>query len=268
MKTRTSTKTSKKTGKSKPVKKAKANKHRHSSHVMPAAAPAAYPAATKPSLARNIATTVLGVLFVVACILTIVIVSLAVKQGVSKESMLGKYGGVDDSNLVTRKTHSREFAKGDQVTNGADRPINVKDTRGEKKLLSDHIRTSAATIMADMGTKPARIETPLGEKNPAGARKVMQSVRAATKGDGQLRPVFVNGKKIADEYVKAAMFENQDFMPHNEFPLKEVPILYDPTRRPQRSPFSPYRTNAGMALDQKPGEPESMPFMSALDVKA
>jgi hypothetical protein len=211
-------------------------------------------------------------LFAICAIFSIVIVALAIKNGAptaATEKALGRYGGVNDGKLVAVKSPGREFAEGarQRTGSGADRPINVTDFRGRKNLVADHIRTSAATIMADMGTEPVAVETPLGEKNPAGSSRIMQNVRAATKGDGQLRPVVVNGRQVADEYVKAAMFENQDFMPHDEAVLKAVPHLVDPTRRKQRSMFAPQRPNAGMALDRRPGAPEAMPYMSALDIQ-
>lgn len=102
---------------------------------------------------------------------------------------------------------------------------------------SSGISASSAVILADMGTSPARIQMPKVQAMTSTTGDVMSDIRQATKGDGQIRPVYVNGAKVSDDYVKAAMFENQDFMYHLQTPQLSMPHLQDPSNVPQKSMF-------------------------------
>lgn len=102
---------------------------------------------------------------------------------------------------------------------------------------SSGISASSAVILADMGTSPARIQMPKVQAMTSSTGDVMSDIKQATKGDGQIRPVYVNGAKVSDDYVKAAMFENQDFMYHLQTPQLSMPHLQDPSNVPQKSMF-------------------------------
>ena len=65
-------------------------------------------------------------------------------------------------------------------------------------------------------------------------------VMRATKGDGVIRPVDVDGKKYPRQMVEESMFNNADFMPViDQFPQSSLPNKYDPTEKEPRSQFGP-----------------------------
>ena len=88
-------------------------------------------------------------------------------------------------------------------------------------------------------------------KNSALDSVVQDDIKLTTKGDGAIRNVKINGKKVPRQLVEDAMFRNQDFMPRtDQFPLHTKKLEYDPTNEKQRSMFQkmtfPF---AGLAMD-------------------
>lgn len=106
---------------------------------------------------------------------------------------------------------------------------------------SSSLSASAAVIKSDLGASPAQVRTQAKpQADPRGQSTVIEQIKQATKGDGSLRPVKLNGEEVPRETVELAMFENQDFMPRSEFPAPpEVPNLEDQTALPQKSMFGP-----------------------------
>ena len=71
---------------------------------------------------------------------------------------------------------------------------------------------------------------------------VIDEIQTATKGDGSIRKVNVNGEEVPNEYVLSAMFNNQDFMPPtDQFPLPTDQFEYVTTQENQKSMFNPNR---------------------------
>lgn len=108
---------------------------------------------------------------------------------------------------------------------------------------SDAYSKSMANLRAtaDMSDTPVKLESGGANLDSSKASLVLEDLKFATKGDGRLRPTFVDGRPVDTELRTLAMFENQDFMPREtyEFPVKEMPHLYDPTQKKQKSPFRP-----------------------------
>ena len=92
---------------------------------------------------------------------------------------------------------------------------------------------------SNLNVAPMDIKAP----EPVAVSPALESVKNAdiklgTKGDGEVRTVAVNGVQVPRELVEDAMFRNQDFMPRtDQYPIKEKPILLDPTLNGQRSMF-------------------------------
>ena len=76
-------------------------------------------------------------------------------------------------------------------------------------------------------------------------------IQLATKGDGTIRPVYINGKPVPRELVEDAMFRNQDFMYRtDQFPLHAKPLLADTSMKNQRSMFGKMTFPlAGLGMD-------------------
>lgn len=112
----------------------------------------------------------------------------------------------------------------------------------DPKSASSSISASAAGIKADLSTSLATITTPTQGRGvmPEDRASIVDDLKAATKGDGQLRRVKVDGSKIGREMVHLAMFENQDFNPRLEAPStagQSRPNLQDPSQTAQKSFF-------------------------------
>lgn len=103
---------------------------------------------------------------------------------------------------------------------------------------SSAISASSAVVLADMTESKAIIDTPSIAHPSQHEGSVMDDIKYATKGDGQIRPVVVNRNTVTDELVKLAMFENQDFMYRVQAePLPPLPHLLDPSIGTQKSMF-------------------------------
>jgi len=82
--------------------------------------------------------------------------------------------------------------------------------------------------------------------------EIFDAIKEITKGDGDLRKIKVNGKKVPRQIVGDAMFENQDFMEViDQFPLKKKPFYFDGTHKEQKSQFGPmyFPDRLGLGMD-------------------
>lgn len=134
-------------------------------------------------------------------------------------------GGVNPGGLKSTNA-PQEYAKG-----GVLEPTDIG------RSASSALSASSAVILADMSTSEAKIQRPVRTDLAESEGNTMDDIKYATKGDGQIRPVGVNGDRVSDDLVKLAMFENQDFMYRLETPIKRTPHLQDPNNLPQRSMF-------------------------------
>lgn len=107
------------------------------------------------------------------------------------------------------------------------------------KSASSAISASSAVVIADMNQSKAEIITPKSDDTPEKEGSIMNDIKYATKGDGEIRPVDVNTRTVDPTLVKLAMFENHDFMPYDETPGMAMPHLQDPMMKRQKSMFRP-----------------------------
>lgn len=147
-------------------------------------------------------------------------------------------GGVNKNGLIATNA-PQEYAHGSSTAgptmNPASKPTSEPTNLGASA--SNAISASSAVILADMGLSEAKISTPFKIDSAQGEGTVMEDIKYATKGDGQIRPVSVNKRRVSDDFVKLAMFENQDFMYHLQHPNRPMPHLLDPSNPPQKSMF-------------------------------
>ena len=125
----------------------------------------------------------------------------------------------------------QEYQKATASGNKMAEPDNIP------RSASSAISASSAVVLADMNTSVAKIKTPSVEDPAQGEGSVMNDIKYATKGDGQIRPVAVNQKKVDEDLVKLAMFENQDFMYRLQNPEYPMPHLQDQSLGMQKSMF-------------------------------
>lgn len=95
---------------------------------------------------------------------------------------------------------------------------------------------SQASVRSDKSGSLVLIDTPSGVPRDRQA-ELMEDLKFATKGDGVLRDVVVDGKPLDSAMVKLAMFENHDFMVPDQAKQREVKQQYDTNVQPQRSHF-------------------------------
>jgi hypothetical protein len=107
---------------------------------------------------------------------------------------------------------------------------------------SQALTASQATLKANISERPAKILTSTKTTakdgkgyDPAAKGSIMKDLNQITKGDGAVRPVEVNGPNVDPVLVKLSMFENGDFMPHDEVKIKahkqqyaELPVDMNP----------------------------------------
>lgn len=105
------------------------------------------------------------------------------------------------------------------------------------KSASSAISESSAVVLADMDLSPVKIKTPSLADPAQKEGSVINDIKYATKGDGQIRPVFVNEKHVDPDLVKLTMFENQDFMYRLQNPEYPMPHLQDQSIGMQKSMF-------------------------------
>lgn len=123
------------------------------------------------------------------------------------------------------------------VSTNAPQEFQVLQPTNLNQSASSAISASSAVVLADMNTSEAKIRTPSSEDTAAREGSIMEDIKYATKGDGQIRPVEVDTNKVDSSLVKLAMFENQDFMYHLETPGQSMPHLQDPSIAPQKNHF-------------------------------
>ena len=110
------------------------------------------------------------------------------------------------------------------------------------KKASSALSPGSARVIADMNTSTASIQTPPMADPAQEEGKIMNDIKYATKGDGQIRQVDVNDNAVSDNLVKLAMFELGDFQYHLQDPeLPPEPHLQDPSLLLQKSHFGPMK---------------------------
>lgn len=95
---------------------------------------------------------------------------------------------------------------------------------------------SQATVNSDKSGSLVSIDTPTGVAGDQ-QKGLMDDVMFATKGDGTIRDVNVDGKPLDSALVKLAMFDNHDFMPRDEFPQQDKKARFESGTPAQRSHF-------------------------------
>lgn len=172
-----------------------------------------------------------------ALIFYIAIVYPTIPESMTAKERYNNFGSVGSK--LTGNLAPQEYQAGIAVTNPA-----VKNTGNEvldpsdiPKSASSAITASSAVVLADMNTSKARIETPTTVDGAEREGNIMEDIKYATKGDGQIRPVAVNQTSVDNDFVKLAMFENQDFMYRLQTPIKSTPHLQDPSIGQPKSMF-------------------------------
>lgn len=102
--------------------------------------------------------------------------------------------------------------------------------------LSQLTSISQASVKSDKSGSLVSIDTATGVASDQ-QQNLMDDVMFATKGDGVVRDVKVDGTKMDSALVKLAMFDNHDFMPRDEFPQQDKKARYETDTPPQRSHF-------------------------------
>lgn len=118
-------------------------------------------------------------------------------------------------------------------------PSPVKSS-AEMSEASRELLATAAKIKAEMHPQAAAIHVPAEvARSPMGMASTIEAIKTATKGDGAIRPVFVNGQKVDDVLVRAAMFENHDFMVPESYEIKPLPRQVVRDLTPPKNFFAP-----------------------------
>ena len=123
------------------------------------------------------------------------------------------------------------------VKTNAPQEFQVAEVDNIKKSASSAISASSAVVLADMSLSQADVKTAPMKDVAAKEGNIMEDIKFATKGDGQIRPVDVNKRRVDNEFVKLAMFENQDFMYRLQATGENTPHLQDPSLGSQKSMF-------------------------------
>lgn len=132
---------------------------------------------------------------------------------------------------------------------GGRRDVTVVPTNMSRQMEDD---PSDFVSPADMSKRPIDVQVKQRYAQKDRYDSVIQDdIALATRGDGQIRPVFINGKPVPRELVEDAMFRNQDFMYRtDQFPLQARPLTEDTSMKGQRSMFGKMTFPlAGMGMD-------------------
>lgn len=189
------------------------------------------PAATLPvQQERDFRSAIFGIGFVLVFTL---IAFLLLRQTAPINEKAGGFYDVADAGGVNRRLVATNAP---QEYASAARALRSEATNIGSSA-SSAVGPSTAALLADMSTSPVNVTLPdkLEPKQFQGV--VLENIKYATKGDGQIRPVAVNGQYVDSDFVKLAMFENQDYMYHLETPISKTPHLQDPNYVPQKSMF-------------------------------
>lgn len=93
---------------------------------------------------------------------------------------------------------------------------------------------SQASVSTDKSTEVVGMKT---SQQHLSDSALIKDIRFVTKGDGAVREVDVNGKKVDSVVVKLAAFENHDFVLRDEPTIQSVTAKQDNVLAPQRSHF-------------------------------
>lgn len=115
---------------------------------------------------------------------------------------------------------------------GATTAAATENQTARKELTS----ISQASMKSDKSATTVNINTPTGVAT-SDQKSLMDDVQFATKGDGNIRGVKVDGKSLDSALVKLAMFDNHDFVPRDETKIGAKPKRFDIGSAPQRSHF-------------------------------
>lgn len=113
----------------------------------------------------------------------------------------------------------------------------INNTSSEKNtgnLPSTAKSLSQFSVSADTSQDAIGVNT---ERKHESESALIKDIRFATKGDGAVRQVDVNGKKVDPVFVKLAAFENHDFVLRDEPHLATSKAKEDSVLAPQRSHF-------------------------------
>ncbi len=112
--------------------------------------------------------------------------------------------------------------------------INGNGEKNTGSLPSAAKSLSQASVSADNSKDAIGVNT---EQKHQSESALIKDIRFATKGDGAVREVDVNGKKVDSVFVKLAAFENNDFVLRDEPQLIGSKAKEDAVLAPQRSHF-------------------------------
>lgn len=105
----------------------------------------------------------------------------------------------------------------------------------EQRSASSTLSQSSVKFVADKTTGKVDIEV-TGIPS-AGQGGLQDDINFATKGDGAIRTVDVDGNKVDRSLVQMAAFENQDFVLPDEAQVYDRKPLVDIHQAPQKSHF-------------------------------
>lgn len=105
-----------------------------------------------------------------------------------------------------------------------------------QSALSELTSITQAEIKSDQSGSTVNIRTKKGVNNDE-QNDLMEDIKFATKGDGNIRKVKVDGKNVDPTVIKSAMFNNHDFQPRDESKMYKRQKQYDPTQQLPRSHF-------------------------------
>lgn len=97
----------------------------------------------------------------------------------------------------------------------------------QKSLQVPLVNNSAVNIVTSSKLKDKAME----------ASSKMNTLLRTTKGDTEIRPVYVDNEKVDENFVKYAMFSNQKVMPRDEHPVYDHELQLDTNMKKQRPMF-------------------------------
>ena len=112
--------------------------------------------------------------------------------------------------------------------------INGDNEKNTASLPSIARSPSQASVSADNSKDAVGVNTAQKHESESA---LIKDIRFATKGDGAVREIDVNGKKVDPVFVKLAAFENNDFVLRDEPQLIGSKAKEDTILAPQRSHF-------------------------------
>jgi hypothetical protein len=119
------------------------------------------------------------------------------------------------------------------ATGGTPAPEGAVAMPARMPSAAEVLSKSSVEIVADKTTGAVAIAV----AGIPSAGRLQADINFATKGDGAMRTVDVNGGKVDPVLVRLAAFENRDFVLPDEHPLTERRAAFDSRAAPQKSHF-------------------------------